>query len=189
LGLYTEELKYQYGSQRKPILILNIVIYGLLVFGAVLVLIALCIDSEWLLLPWMIMMTLDLIRGTISVIFIFIYCYGNLTRIAVGIFFLGIQIFHISLFMIIIAKWQHIRLKKQPVAVVPEHAILADGAHVYPTLPTAMSGVPQRDGYYQPANGYNTYAGREGTIYRSPPSVDGARYGTYGGRSVAHTVQ
>jgi hypothetical protein len=30
--------------------------------------------------------------------------------------------------------------------------------------------MPQRDGYYQPANGYNTYAGREGTIYRAPPS-------------------
>ncbi|KAK5976683.1 hypothetical protein GCK32_020065, partial [Trichostrongylus colubriformis] len=42
---------------------------------------------------------------------------GNLARIATGIFFLGLQFFHISLLMIIIAKYQRIYNRRNGIVI------------------------------------------------------------------------
>lgn len=83
-------------------------------------------------------MAVEVVRGVISVVFTFILSHvrcrphslvrwasvttavqGNLTRIAVGIFFLGLQIFHISLIIIMMAKFQQTRAERKPQRVVP----------------------------------------------------------------------
>ncbi|EPB74442.1 hypothetical protein ANCCEY_06452 [Ancylostoma ceylanicum] len=45
---------------------------------------------------------------------------GNLARIATGIFFLGLQFFHISLLMIIIAKFQRIHNRRNGIVMDPQ---------------------------------------------------------------------
>ncbi|VDM60802.1 unnamed protein product [Angiostrongylus costaricensis] len=95
-GLYTEELKYEAGL-RYTTLVVNIFVYVCVVLASILMLLGLLIYNQWLLVPWMIIMAIDIIRGFISVLFIFIYSYGNLARIATAIFFLGLQFFHNSL--------------------------------------------------------------------------------------------
>uniref|UniRef100_A0A914W624 Pali-domain-containing protein n=1 Tax=Plectus sambesii TaxID=2011161 RepID=A0A914W624_9BILA len=170
LGLYTAELKHP-SEFRHGLLILNLIIFVLLIIAAIMLVVALGLYIQWLLLPWVALMTIDVIRGIISVLFIFIYSHGNLARIAVGIFFLGVQFFHISLIMIVVAKFQRMHdkingvdYKMQP---PPDKVIMADGAQVYPTLPSNYaysSNSPQmrRDGFYQPNSAsYNTYVGSE----------------------------
>uniref|UniRef100_A0A0K0CZD4 Ig-like domain-containing protein n=1 Tax=Angiostrongylus cantonensis TaxID=6313 RepID=A0A0K0CZD4_ANGCA len=73
-GLYTEELKYEAGL-RYTTLVVNIFVYVCVVLASILMLIGLLIYNQWLLVPWMIIMAIDIIRGFISVLFIFIYSY------------------------------------------------------------------------------------------------------------------
>jgi len=124
------------------------------------------------------MLCVDFVRGIISVIFIFIFSYGSLIRIAVGIFFLGIQIFHISLVLVLIAKFQRMHDKARGIDYKTEQTteksiIVADGSRVYPTLPShyAYSSSPpiRREGYYQP------------NYYRDQPSESGIRQHSYAG--------
>ncbi|CAI5444842.1 unnamed protein product [Caenorhabditis angaria] len=107
LGLYTEELKYS-SAPRYTMLLLDIFLYVSLVLASIVLLVGLCVYNQWLLVPWIILMAVDIVRGFISVFFIFWYSYGNLARIATGIFFLGLQFLHISLLLIIVAKFQRI---------------------------------------------------------------------------------
>ncbi|VDO38480.1 unnamed protein product [Haemonchus placei] len=115
-GLYTEELKYEAGL-RYTLLVIDILIYIGMVLASILLLIGLSVYNQWLLVPWIVIMAIDIIRGLISVLFIFIYSYGNLARIATGIFFLGLQFFHISLLMIIIAKYQRIFNRRNGIVI------------------------------------------------------------------------
>ncbi|PAV86780.1 hypothetical protein WR25_05431 [Diploscapter pachys] len=117
-GLYTEELKYEAGL-RYMTLMINIFIYVAMILASIVLLIGLAIYNQWLLVPWIIIMAIDIIRGLISVFFIFLFSYWNLARIASGIFFLGLQFFHISLLMIIIAKFQKIYNRKN--GIHPDH--------------------------------------------------------------------
>ncbi|VDL65833.1 unnamed protein product [Nippostrongylus brasiliensis] len=73
-GLYTEELKYEAGL-RYSTLVVNIFIYVCVILASILLLIGLSIYNQWLLVPWIIIMGIDIIRGLISVLFIFIYSY------------------------------------------------------------------------------------------------------------------
>ncbi|CAD6188523.1 unnamed protein product [Caenorhabditis auriculariae] len=111
IGLYTEELKYS-ASPRYTHLWLDVFLYVSLILASVLLLIGLCMYNQWLLVPWLILMAIDIVRGLISVFFIFWFSYGNLARIATGIFFLGLQFFHISLLLIIMAKFQRIHNRR-----------------------------------------------------------------------------
>uniref|UniRef100_A0A8R1HZ32 Uncharacterized protein n=1 Tax=Caenorhabditis japonica TaxID=281687 RepID=A0A8R1HZ32_CAEJA len=106
-GLYTEEMKYS-ASNRYVSLVIDILLYVSLVLASIVLLVGLCTYNQWLLVPWMFLMIIDVVRGFISVFFIFWYSYGNLARIATGIFFLGLQFLHVSLWMIIAAKFQRI---------------------------------------------------------------------------------
>lgn len=185
LGMYTEELKFHHGI-RFPILVIDVILYVLLTLCSALLFVALFCNIHWLLLPWIGLMCLDVIRGFISCILIFVWSYGSLVRIAVGIFFLGIQLFHISLILIIIAKFQRMYNKSRGIDykmdINTEKSIMADGGQMYPTLPSqypyTASPHMRREGYYQP-NYYNTYAGKEGRGYRDmgppPPPPDPSR--------------
>jgi len=167
LGLYTEELKYDRGI-RFPVLIINIVIYSLLIVAAILVFVAICINFPWLLLPWIGMMCWDILRGTISVIFIFILSGGDIRKIAVGIFFLGLQLFHISLVLIMIAFFQWMLAKSRgqefPADNPDRKSVIVEGSNIYPTMPTqygysnygyTTSPHVKRDAPYPPS-GYAT---------------------------------
>ncbi|KAL6726599.1 hypothetical protein Aduo_008556 [Ancylostoma duodenale] len=144
-GLYTEELKYEAGL-RYTVLLVNIFLYVGIVLASILLLIGLSIYNQWLLVPWIILMGIDIIRGLISVLFIFIYSYGNLARIATGIFFLGLQFFHISLLMIIIAKFQRIHNRRNGIVMDPQF-----DSRAYPggsSSTYAYSPDNRRDHYY-----------------------------------------
>ncbi|VDM43221.1 unnamed protein product [Toxocara canis] len=176
-GLYTEELKFSY-TWRKFTLIVDIILYVMLIIASVVLLIGLATYIEWLLLPWIFLMILDIIRGFISVFFIFFFAHWNLARIATGIFFLGLQFFHISwlawerklwtlcrfttalklnilqisLVMIMIAKFQRMynRNKGNMIETDRQYDVRTGG---YPTLPSNYAYSPQmrrdpRDPYY-----------------------------------------
>ncbi|KAI6176473.1 Protein C18D11 [Aphelenchoides bicaudatus] len=131
-GLYTEELKYASGF-RYINLLFDIILYSLLVLASVVLLIGLCAYNQWFLIPWIFLMAIDIIRGFISVIVIFVYSHGYLARIATGIFFLGLQCLHISLLLIIVAKFQRIHNRKNGLSVDDRY-----DPRVYPstTLPS-----------------------------------------------------
>jgi len=153
LGLYTAELKHP-TPHRATLLIIDLFIFVVLLIGAVLLLIAMLVYVQWLLLPWLFAMGVDVLRGIISVLFIFIYSHGNLARIATGIFFLGLQFFHISLMMIIVAKFQRMHDKSRGIAVDGHHGdkvMMSDGRVAYPTMAPgagtyAYSPTPMRHG-------------------------------------------
>jgi len=153
LGLYTEELKFE-RYLRQTVLLIDIVLYCLIVLASVLLLIGLAIYSQWFLVPWILLMALDIIRGFISVIFIFVYSHGNLARIATGIFFLGLQFFHISILMIIIAKAQRMYNRNRGVAVdgVTQQNVDAQpgGARFQPVN---TAGAPSTNFGYSPESG------------------------------------
>jgi len=117
-GLYTEEAKYS-KITRYSLLVFNIILYALLILASIILLVGLYTYTEWLLVPWIILMFVDIIRGFVSTIFIFIYSHGNLARIATGIFFLGLQFFHISILLIIVAKFQRIHNRKKGIVIDP----------------------------------------------------------------------
>jgi len=190
LGWYTEEIKYRW-EDRYPVLWFNIVVFCFVLIGAILLLVALCTTIQWLLVPYMIFLIVDIIRGIASCIVIFVLSKGDIRKIAVGIFFLGMQLFHISLVMIVFAKFQRMqnKLNGRDYKVVErqgEKSILVDGSNNYPTLPSqyAYSSSPQyrREGYVQPD--YNTYAGERRlarTPYagQQPPPPPGSSAGYY----------
>ena len=62
-------------SARQTLLYLNIFLYVLIVLASILLLIGIAIYNHWLLVPWMILMAIDIIRGFISVFFIFWFSY------------------------------------------------------------------------------------------------------------------
>jgi len=115
-GLYTEELKFS-RSIRYSAEVFDIFLYALLILASLLLLAGIAFYSEWLLIPWIVLMAVDIVRGFISTIFIFIYSYGNLARLATAIFFLGLQFFHVSMIVIIIAKFQRIHNRKKGIPV------------------------------------------------------------------------
>jgi len=179
LGLYTEHMLFTTRAVRLPVLCISIAIFILLIISAILMLISVCTLMYWLLVPWLAMMTLDVIRGTILCILIFVWSDGDIRKIAVGIFFLGLQLFHMSLMLIIFAKFQRMQNKEKGIEYriekTGDKSILIEGSNsAYPTMPSqyAYSASPhyRRDvGYYQPpgpggplpvaAAPYNTYGG------------------------------
>ncbi|WKX99397.1 hypothetical protein Q1695_014352 [Nippostrongylus brasiliensis] len=169
-GLYTEELKYEAGL-RYSTLVVNIFIYVCVILASILLLIGLSIYNQWLLVPWIIIMGIDIIRGLISVLFIFIYSYGNLARIATGIFFLGLQFFHISLLMIIIAKFQRIHNRRNGIVVDPQY-----DSRAYPggsSSTYAYSPDTRRDPYFQEPRDYRDYSRDHAVV---PHDNHGYRY-------------
>lgn len=56
---------------RYSTLVFNIFLYVLLILASVILLVGLAVYSQWLLIPWIILMCVDIIRGIISVLFIF----------------------------------------------------------------------------------------------------------------------
>lgn len=155
-GLYTEELKYEAGP-RYTTLVVNIFIYSCVVLASILMLIGLLAYNQWLLVPWIIMMAIDIIRGLISVVFIFIYSYGNLARIATAIFFLGLQFFHISLLMIIIAKFQRMYNRRKGIIMDQQY-----DSRAYP-------GAPSSTYAYSPDNRRDYYNSRDYNRDHPPP--------------------
>uniref|UniRef100_A0A0N4VNB0 Conserved plasma membrane protein n=1 Tax=Enterobius vermicularis TaxID=51028 RepID=A0A0N4VNB0_ENTVE len=169
-GLYTEELKFSY-TWRKFTLIIDLVLYVTLIIASILLLIGIATYFEWLLLPWIFLMAFDIIRGIISVIFIFIVAHWNLARIATGIFFLGLQFFHISILMIIIAKFQRIHNHNMG-NVIDEKELQYDArTRGYPTLPSNYAYSPplRRDMNYLDVRDPRSYDAA--TIYRPQQSV------------------
>jgi len=55
--------------------VFDIFLYAFLCLASLLLLAGIIFYSEWLLIPWIVLMAVDIIRGTISTIFIFIYSY------------------------------------------------------------------------------------------------------------------
>ncbi|CAB3402670.1 unnamed protein product [Caenorhabditis bovis] len=147
IGLYTEELKYS-ANPRYTMLLLDVFLYVSLVLASILLLIGLCAYNQWLLVPWIILISVDIIRGFISVFFIFWYSYGNLARIATGIFFLGLQFLHISLLLIIIAKFQRIHNRRNG---IPDKVYdIRAGSRAPSTYYGETHAVPHRGPEYYP---------------------------------------
>ncbi|CAL2036692.1 hypothetical protein CAEBREN_09735 [Caenorhabditis brenneri] len=150
LGLYTEELKYS-ANNRSVSLFIDILLYGSLILASIILLIGLCSYNHWLLLPWAFLMIIDIVRGFISVFFIFWYSYGNLARVATGIFFLGLQFLHISLWMIIAAKFQRIYNRRNG---IPDKVYDVRGGSRAPSTyygeTHAVAPPPHRGGDYYP---------------------------------------
>ncbi|KAJ1352210.1 hypothetical protein KIN20_008416 [Parelaphostrongylus tenuis] len=170
-GLYTEELKYEAGL-RYTVLVVNIFIYVCVVLASILMLIGLLIYNQWLLVPWLIIMAIDIIRGLISVFFIFLFSYGNLARIATGIFFLGLQFFHISLLMIVIAKFQRIYNRRKGIMMDQRY-----DSRAYPGAPSstyAYSPDNRRDHFSSDHRNPRDY-GRD-HLPPGPPDHTGYRY-------------
>lgn len=168
-GLYTEEMKYS-KSFRYSSLVFDIFLYVLLILASVILLVGLALYNQWLLIPWIVLMFVDIVRGVISTVFIFVLSHGNLARIATGIFFLGLQFFHISILLIIIAKFQRIHNRKK--------GLVVDG--VDKQYDPRLYGVPPAPGS-APSN-YNGYSPssqlhRNGSV---APPVAGGQPGVYG---------
>jgi hypothetical protein len=115
-GLYTEELKFS-APVRYTLHLFNLILWALLIPASILLLIGVCAYFEWLLIPWMLLMVVDIVRGFISTVFIAIYSYGNLARWATAIFFLGLMLFHWSMLILIIAKFQRIHNRRKGIPV------------------------------------------------------------------------
>jgi len=164
-GLYTEEMKYS-KSFRYSSLVFDICLYVLLILASVILLVGLAVYNQWFLIPWIVLMFVDIVRGVISVIFIFVLSHGNLARIATGIFFLGLQFFHISILLIIIAKFQRIHNHKR--------GLLVDGDKQYGPYPPPGS-IPSNYNGYSPSN----QLGRSGST-QQPLGPNGQPIGPIG---------
>jgi len=187
-GLYTEELKYAAGF-RYPMLLFDIVLYALLVLASIALLIGICAYNQWFLIPWIFLMAIDIIRGFISVLVILIFSHGYLARIATGIFFLGLQCLHISMLLIIIAKFQRIYNRKRglsidadrpydpraiypPPTTVPSNYYSPQQRREHDPYPYSDYSPSQKDSRYYDAG--TTYGG--GSYYPPPPQGHGPRY-------------
>ncbi|CEF68668.1 Hypothetical protein SRAE_2000332300 [Strongyloides ratti] len=156
-GLYTEELKYE-KNVRYVTLLVDVFLWAALIVASILCLIGLAIYNEWLLIPWILLMLIEVIRGIISVVFIFIFSHGNLARIATGIFFLGVQFFHVSILMVMIAKFQRMYNRNRGIVMDADKQYIPDSSRVYPVNNTMLSTTPYGDhGYnnYSPSQHYN----------------------------------
>lgn len=195
LGWYTEELKFT--GVRYPVLVIDIVLYILIILASLLVFVALCLTIPYLLLPWIGFMVLDVIRGTISCIFIFIYASTApepIKPVATGIFFLGLQFFHISLILIMIAVFQKMLNRMRGIAPYEyeprsDKSILVETIGNYPppvpppmiphaTLShSAASPRFRRDAYHN----YNTHQYGEPRVHqRAPSDLSPRRLDEYG---------
>ncbi|KAE9552739.1 hypothetical protein FO519_004056 [Halicephalobus sp. NKZ332] len=170
-GLYTEELKYA-AETRYSTLWFDIVLYVGIIIASLIGLLGLVIHSEWLLIPWIALMCIEVVRGFISTFFIFWYSYGNLARLATAIFFLGVQFLHISLVVLVIAKFQRMHNRNTGNVVDdPKN----DGPRPYPTatLPSnynAYSPQVRRNGAPPEVYGNGAYSDY------SPSAKDGRYY-------------
>ena len=111
-------------------LLIALCLYVPLVLASLALLAGAALGSPWLLLPWMVLIPLDVIRGLISSILVLVLSQGLLARIATGIFFLGLQFLHvcagwfaetisslcsqISLWILVLAKFQWLRHRHRP---------------------------------------------------------------------------
>jgi hypothetical protein len=77
------------------VLLIDLCLYVPLIIASLALLVGVCLNSPWLLLPWLILMPFDVLRGLISSILILLMSHGLLARIATGIFFLGLQFLHV----------------------------------------------------------------------------------------------
>ena len=160
-GLYTEELKYS-ALNRSWVLFWDIVLYILIVIASLIMLVGLIIYNEWLLLPWIALMAFEVFRGLISVFFMFWYSYLNLARLAAAIFFLGLQLFHISLIVLVIAKFQRMHNRNTGVVVDADKQYDPQRPYTTGTLPSNYGGAysPQvrRNGNVDPYVGGGAYS-------------------------------
>uniref|UniRef100_A0AC35GH34 Uncharacterized protein n=1 Tax=Panagrolaimus sp. PS1159 TaxID=55785 RepID=A0AC35GH34_9BILA len=174
-GLYTEELKYS-ALNRSWVLFWDIVLYILIVIASLIMLVGLLIYNEWLLLPWIALMAFEVFRGLISVFFMFWYSYLNLARLAAAIFFLGLQLLHISLIVLVIAKFQRMHNRNTGVVVDADKQYDPQRPYTTGTLPSNYGGAysPQvrRNGNVDP------YVGGGGGAYSdySPSQKDPRQY-------------
>uniref|UniRef100_A0A0N4ZG22 Uncharacterized protein n=1 Tax=Parastrongyloides trichosuri TaxID=131310 RepID=A0A0N4ZG22_PARTI len=152
-GLYTEELKYEQ-NLRYVTLLVDVFLWAALIVASVLCLIGLAIYNEWLLIPWILLMLIEVVRGIISVVFIFILSHGNLARIATGIFFLGVQFFHVSILMVMIAKFQRMHNRNNGVMVDVDKQYIPETNRVYPINNAGLS----QQSYVGDHGGYNNYS-------------------------------
>uniref|UniRef100_A0A914HE59 Uncharacterized protein n=1 Tax=Globodera rostochiensis TaxID=31243 RepID=A0A914HE59_GLORO len=158
-GMYTEEMKWQ-SDTRYVLLLFALCLYIPLIFASILLLAGICLSSEWLLIPWLILLPLDILRGLFSCLFIFLLSHGNLARIATGIFFLGLQFLHISLWIIVLAKFQRIHYRKRGNTLHDG----SNGGHLHrsPQQPYAIYGpgtlVGPAHGPYPPVGPGGTYS-------------------------------
>uniref|UniRef100_A0A8R1TMZ1 Peptidase S54 rhomboid domain-containing protein n=1 Tax=Onchocerca volvulus TaxID=6282 RepID=A0A8R1TMZ1_ONCVO len=81
-------------SGRRSILVIDIILYALIIIASILLLISLSLYVEWLLVPPIFLMILDITRRLITVFFIFFFAHWNLVHTATAIFSLGLQFFH-----------------------------------------------------------------------------------------------
>ncbi|CAK5060647.1 unnamed protein product [Meloidogyne enterolobii] len=169
LGMYTEEMKYAAGGRTLALLI-ALCVYIPMIVASLLVLIGICLHFSWLLLPWLIIMPLDIIRGLVSTILILILNHGQLARIATGIFFLGLQFLHISLWILVLAKF--LRMRQHHVVVHHQY----DSRHPYPPGHQPYGGA-----YYGPEGGSYTYSPNSGR--RIPVQTEAEDYAARQGRS------
>uniref|UniRef100_A0AC35TUK2 Conserved plasma membrane protein n=1 Tax=Rhabditophanes sp. KR3021 TaxID=114890 RepID=A0AC35TUK2_9BILA len=150
LGLYAEEMKFE-KETRYTLLLVNVFLWVALIIASILCLIGLAIYNEWLLLPWIGLMVIEVIRGLISTFFIFWLSYGNLARLTVGITALAFQFFHISLLLVMFAKFQRMHNRNIGALVdVDKLQYHPESNHVYP-VNTMISGP-------QPGQVYNGYS-------------------------------
>lgn len=56
-------------------LVINICIFSLLIISSVFLLIGLVAHTQWLLIPWIFLMAIEIVRGFISTIAIFFFSY------------------------------------------------------------------------------------------------------------------
>uniref|UniRef100_A0AC34FF78 Uncharacterized protein n=1 Tax=Panagrolaimus sp. ES5 TaxID=591445 RepID=A0AC34FF78_9BILA len=188
-GLYTEELKYS-ALNRIWVLWWDIILYILIVIASLLMLVGLLIYNQWLLIPWIILMCFEVFRGLISVFFMFWFSYLNLARLAAAIFFLGLQLFHISLIVLVIAKFQRMHNRNTGVVVDADKQYDPQRPYTTGTLPSNYGGAysPQirRNGNVDPYVGGGAYSDYSPSQkdprqydngYRQPPpQQQGIRY-------------
>ncbi|CAJ0941879.1 unnamed protein product, partial [Mesorhabditis belari] len=173
-GLYTEELKYS-REPRELWLMVDVTLWVLLILASVLLIVGIVIYNHWLLAPWMLLMAIDIIRGFISTFMIFWLSHSNLARIATGIFFLGLQILHTSLLMLIVAKFQKIFNRRN--GIIIDNRPPYQDPRGYPTMASNYAYSPdvRRDGGGGGGGGGGYYPDpRADPYYGQPPPPHGA---------------
>lgn len=156
-GMYTEEMKFAQEA-RSLALLIALCLYVPLVLASLGLLAGVATGFSWLLLPWLILMPLDIIRGLISSVLILIMPGHTLARIATGIFFLGLQFLHISLWILVLAKFQRLRHRRRlrhGAAVGPQPQY--DVRQPFPPVPQHQQ--QPYGGFYGPPSAAGGYAG------------------------------
>ncbi|VDO85427.1 unnamed protein product [Soboliphyme baturini] len=99
-SLFTSIIQCDFFLVRYPVLVLNILIFCLVIVSSILILVGLCTVNT-LLIPWHSPMSSEDSFPS------------DVRKIALGIFFLGLQLFHISLILIVTAKFQQMTERKR----------------------------------------------------------------------------